>query len=66
MANETILRNGLISKASSEVEGTLSAEALAVINTSGTTQFTLPTTDGNPNQILVTNGSGTVLSLIHI
>lgn len=60
MANETILRNGLISKASSEVEGTLSAEALAVINTSGTTQFTLPTTDGNPNQILVTNGSGTV------
>lgn len=60
MANETILRNGLISKASSEVEGTLSAEALAVINASGTTQFTLPTTDGSPNQILVTNGSGTV------
>jgi len=60
MANETILRNGLISKASSEVEGTLSAEALAVINSSGTTQFTLPTGDGSANQILVTNGSGTV------
>lgn len=60
MANETILRKGFIAKAASEVEGTLGAEALAVINTSGVTQFTLPTADGDSGYAMTTNGSGTL------
>ena len=60
MANETILRKGFIAKAASEVEGTLGAEALAVINSSGSTLFTLPTADGTAGYAMTTNGSGTL------
>ena len=58
MANETILRKGFIGQATSKVEGTLSAEALAVINSAGATQYTLPTADGANGEIMVTDGSG--------
>ena len=60
MANETILRNGLIAKAASEIEGTLGVQGLQMLDGSNTVEYTFPTADGTPNQILVTNGSGTL------
>ncbi len=60
MANETILRNGLISKAASEVEATLGVRGLQMLNSSNVAQYTFPTTDGSANYILTTNGAGTV------
>ncbi len=60
MANETILRNGLISKAASEVEATLGVQGLQMLNSSNAVQYTFPTTDGTNGYALVTNGSGTL------
>ena len=62
MANETILRNGLISKAASEVEATLGVQGLQMLNSSNAVQYTFPTTDstGNSGYALTTNGAGTL------
>jgi hypothetical protein len=62
MANETILRNGLIAKAASEVEGTLGVQGLQMLNSSNAVQYTFPTTDstGNSGYALTTNGAGTL------
>ena len=62
MANETILRNGLISKAASEVEATLGVQGLQMLNGSNTVQYTFPTADstGNSGYALTTNGAGTL------
>lgn len=62
MANETILRNGLISKAASEVEATLGVQGLQMLNSSNTVQYTFPTADstGNSGYALTTNGAGTL------
>lgn len=60
MANETILRNGLIAKAASEIEGTLGVQGLQMLDGSNAVEYTFPTADGTSNQILVTNGSGTL------
>jgi hypothetical protein len=62
MANETILRNGLIAKAASEVEGTLGVQGLQMLNSSNVVQYTFPTADssGNSGCALTTNGSGSL------
>ena len=62
MANETILRNGLIAKAASEVEGTLGVQGLQMLNSSNVVQYTFPTADssGNSGYALTTNGSGSL------
>lgn len=62
MANETILRNGLIAKAASEIEGTLGVQGLQMLNASNAVQYTFPTSDstGNNGYALTTNGSGTL------
>jgi len=62
MANETILRNGLISKAASEVEATLGVQGLQMLNGSNVVQYTFPTADstGNSGYALTTNGAGTL------
>lgn len=60
MANETILRNGLIAKAASEIEGTLGVQGLQMLNGSGAAQYTFPTADGSNGFALTTNGSGTL------
>jgi hypothetical protein len=58
MANETILRNGYKSLNDASVEGTLKVEELAVVNTSGSTQYSLPTSVGTTGYALTANGSG--------
>lgn len=61
MANETILRNGLIAKAASEIEGTLGVQGLQVLNSTNDVQYTFPADDGTTNgHVLTTNGSGTL------
>lgn len=58
MANETILRNGLIAKAASEIEGTLGVQGLQMLDGSNNVEYTFPTTDGTGGFALTTNGSG--------
>lgn len=61
MANETILRNGLVAKAASEIEGTLGVQGLQMLNGSNAVQYTFPADDGNTSgHVLTTNGSGTL------
>ena len=61
MANETILRNGLIAKAASEVEGTLGVQGLQMLNSSNAVQYTFPADDGTTSgHVLTTNGNGTL------
>ncbi len=61
MANETILRNGLVAKAASEIEGTLGVQGLQMLNASNAVQYTFPADDGSTSgHVLTTNGNGTL------